>query len=234
MKAVVFAGPTITRDEGSALLDAEWRPPAAQGDVYRAAREGFDAIGIIDGYFEVVPSVWHKEVLWAMSRGARVYGSASMGALRAAELADFGMVGVGEVFERFRDGTFEDDDEVAVVHAPAEEGYRAISEAMVNIRATLRAAGQAGVISEAIRDALERKAKALFYPDRQLALIAREEPALRAWLAGARVDLKRLDARAMLARVRDDLAGGEAPEPARYLFEHTDAWEAMVRAAAKT
>ena len=88
--------------------------------------------------------------------------------------------------------------------------------------------------TEAIRDALERKAKALFYPDRQLALIAREEPALRAWLAGARVDLKRLDARAMLARVRDDLAGGEAPEPARYLFEHTDAWETMVRAAAKT
>lgn len=234
MNAVIFAGPTLPRDEGSALLDAEWRPPAAQGDVYRAAREGFDAIGIIDGYFEVVPSVWHKEVLWAMSRGARVYGSASMGALRAAELANFGMVGVGEVYERFRDGTFEDDDEVAVVHAPAEEGYRAISEAMVNIRATLRAAAEAGVIAESTRDALEHRAKALFYPDRHLATLAREEPTLRAWLTEGRVDLKRLDARAMLTRMRDDLARGDAPEPVRYLFEHTDAWEAMVRAAAKT
>ncbi len=233
MRAVVFAGPTLTRDEGSAILDAEWRPPAAQGDVYRAAREGFDAIGIIDGYFEVVPSVWHKEVLWAMSRGARVYGSASMGALRAAELADFGMVGVGEVFERFRDGTLDDDDEVAVVHAPADEGYRAVSEAMVNIRATLRAAASAGVISEATRDALERDAKAMFYPDRHLAPLAREEPALRAWLVGGRVDLKRRDALAMLTRMRDDLTRGEAPEPVRYLFEHTDAWETMVRAAAE-
>ena len=41
------------------------------------------AIGIIDGYFQQVPSVWHKEILWAMAQGVHVFGSASMGALRA-------------------------------------------------------------------------------------------------------------------------------------------------------
>ena len=60
--------------------------PSAQGDVYRVAQERPSAIGIVDGYFEGVLSVWHKEILWAMAEGIHVFGSASMGALRAAEL----------------------------------------------------------------------------------------------------------------------------------------------------
>ena len=54
------------------------------------------AIGVIDGYFDGVPSVWHKEILWALSQGIRVFGGASMGALRAAELDGFGMTGVSD------------------------------------------------------------------------------------------------------------------------------------------
>ena len=52
-----------------------------------------------------------------MSQGIHVFGSASMGALRA-ELCPFGMVGVGRIFEAYRDGELEDDDEVAVIHGP--------------------------------------------------------------------------------------------------------------------
>ena len=59
------------------------------------------AIGIVDGYFEGVLSVWHKEILWAMAEGIHVFGSASMGALRAAELHPFGMHGTGRIFEAF-------------------------------------------------------------------------------------------------------------------------------------
>ena len=66
-----------------------------------------------------------------------MFGAASMGALRAAELAAFGMEGVGAIFEAFREGVLEDDDEVAVIHGPAEFGYPVLSEAMVNIRRTL-------------------------------------------------------------------------------------------------
>jgi hypothetical protein len=74
-----------------------------------------------------------------LAAGIPVYGAASMGALRAAELAQFGMVGVGRIFEAYRDGVlepfdepFEDDDEVAVLHGPPELGHRAMSEALVN------------------------------------------------------------------------------------------------------
>src|SRR4051812_48389616 len=109
MKIYIFTGPTLSAAEGRRELDAVFLPPAAQGDVYRASLDAPAAIGIVDGYFERVPAVWHKEILWAMSQGIHVYGAASMGALRAAELAAFGMVGVGAVFKAFFTGELEDD-----------------------------------------------------------------------------------------------------------------------------
>ncbi|HEY0580591.1 MAG TPA: TfuA-like protein, partial [Chloroflexota bacterium] len=98
MTVYVFVGPTLPVDEARAVLEATYLPPVSQGDVYRAARAGARAIGIIDGYFERMPAVWHKEILWAMAEGVHVFGSSSMGALRAAELAPFGMTGVGDIF----------------------------------------------------------------------------------------------------------------------------------------
>ena len=118
MNAVIFAGPSLppaVRPEDPAL---EWRPPVKQGEVYEAALARPAIIGIIDGYFEVTPTVWHKEILWAMAQGIHVYGGASIGALRAAELHPFGMVGIGRIFEAYCDGTLTDDDEVAGTARP--------------------------------------------------------------------------------------------------------------------
>src|SRR4051794_26348046 len=96
LRVVAFIGPTISVDDARAELacECEFRPPVGQGDVTRAVADRPDVIAIVDGYFERVPAVWHKEILWAMAEGIHVFGSSSMGALRAAELADFGMVGV--------------------------------------------------------------------------------------------------------------------------------------------
>jgi len=58
MTAVIFTGPTLSAEEGRAIYSAEFRPPASRGDVYRVARTAPKAIGIVDGYFERVPSVW--------------------------------------------------------------------------------------------------------------------------------------------------------------------------------
>ena len=76
------------------------------------------------------------------------------------------MEGVGIIFESYRDGTLEDDDEVAIAHGPAKIGFRAGSEAMVDIRLTLRKAERVGVISKELQAALEKIGKELFYPDR--------------------------------------------------------------------
>ncbi len=157
MNLIVFTGPTLPEREARLYLEADYRPPAAIGDLYKAALSRPFAIGIIDGYYETTPSIWHKEVLWALKQGIHVYGAASMGALRAAELADFGMTGVGKVFEDYRDGAIEDDDEVAVLHSPAEMGYLQVSEAMVNIRATLNRAAADGVIDESSGETIDRR-----------------------------------------------------------------------------
>jgi len=37
MKPVVFLGPTLPASEAAAILDAEYLPPVAQGDLYRCA-----------------------------------------------------------------------------------------------------------------------------------------------------------------------------------------------------
>lgn len=231
----VFVGPTLSAEEARKELDAVFLPPAAQGDVYRAAREHPEAIGLIDGYFERVPAVWHKELLWAMAEGIHVYGSASMGALRAAELAPFGMRGVGATFEAFLHGDLEDDDEVAVMHAPAEEGYRPLSEAMVNIRATLASAERAEVLGSATRAALERLAKGIHYPERdyptllararQEGLPAAELERFRVWLPRGRINQKREDALAMLRGMREELASHPGPKRVSYSLSRTDAWE---------
>jgi hypothetical protein len=236
---MVFVGPTLTPAELAAAGDFVSLPPVAQGDVYRAVRRGARIVGIVDGYFSGAPSVWHKEILWAMSEGVAVFGCASMGALRAAELAAFGMRGVGRIFEAFRDGILEDDDEVAVLHGPAEIGYLAASEPMVNIRATLAEAETKGVLSAAARQALERFAKGLLFGERNWPILLAKAPALGVaseiaalgdWLPEGRIDQKRLDALAMLAEIRDLGAAG-LPRP-DFHFEWTYFWDAFVARAA--
>jgi hypothetical protein len=241
MKACVFVGPTLRPEDLPPAGEIDVLPPVAQGDVYRIAQVRPRAIGIIDGYFEGVLSVWHKEILWAMAEGIHVFGSASMGALRAAELHPFGMRGIGRIFEAYRDGELEDDDEVAVIHGPSETGYVALSEAMVNIRRTLADAERVGIIRTTTCDSLIRIGKDLFYHDRTydrlLACAADLVPAgqiqsLRAWLPQGRVDQKRADALAMLEAMQALLASGQAPMRADYTLEWTEAWDDATAAVA--
>ena len=236
-EAVVFVGPTLPRSEGALPAGIARRPPAAFGDVYRAAAAGARIIGLVDGYFEQVPSVWHKEILWAMQEGVHVLGSASMGALRAAELATFGMEGIGRIFEAFRDGVLMDDDEVAVRHGPAELGYPCLSEAMVNIRATLDRAVREEVVTTPCADAVGRAAKQLFYGDRTFTraidIAARTKGAavqeltwLKAWLPTGRVDQKQADAVEMLAEIGQRLRRGIEPKRAGFELQRSSLWEA--------
>jgi hypothetical protein len=230
MTACLFVGPTLAPAEIGRLADFTCLPPASMGDVYRAAGSRPRAIGIIDGYFEGVPAVWHKEILWAMSQGVHVFGSASMGALRAAELHEFGMRGIGRIFESYRVGELEDDDEVAVVHGPAETGYVCLSEPMVNIRATLEEAEQSGIVDRPTHVALIDRAKDLFYQDRtwQRLLEDVDTPPLRDWLPGGRIDRKQADALEMIAVMREFLAGNPEPMLPAFKFEWTDMWDIAV------
>jgi hypothetical protein len=230
LRAVIFAGPSLPAAYRPSDAAFEWRPPAKQGEVYEAALGRPVIIGIVDGYFEVTPTVWHKEILWAMSQGIHVYGSASIGALRAAELHTFGMVGIGRIFEAYRDSILSDDDEVAVLHGPKELGYPAITEAMVNIRATLDQAVAAGILNLPLAQRLTDLAKALFYKNRNWDTILRLASgnlapmpldAFTAWLPGGRVDQKRIDASDMIAAIQAQLSVGVTPLTVSFRFNNT-------------
>lgn len=238
--AIIFAGPSLPpKLRPAAGPSLQWRPPVRQGELYRAALTRPSIIGVIDGYFEVTPTVWHKEILWAMAEGIHVYGAASAGALRAAELDSFGMRGIGRVYEDFRDGVLQDDDEVAVLHGPEEVGYPPVTEAMVNIRVTLAAAVQQDVIAPEIAAGLREIAKRLFYKERSYEALLEAAanagwPAaslrdLVQWLPGGRVDQKQSDAHAMIATIRAHLRAGVNPLRISYRLADTAAWQAARR-----
>ena len=240
MRAAIFAGPSLPPGARPVpAIDIDWRPPVRQGELYRAALDRPAAIGVVDGYFEVTPTVWHKEILWAMAQGIHVFGAASTGALRAAELDRFGMRGIGGVYRDFRDGVLQDDDEVAVLHGPAELGYPAVTEAMVNIRATLAAALH-DAVDTALAAALTAIAKALFYKERTYpAIIAAARASgldaaglarFEAWLPSGRTDRKRLDALEMVDALAALVAAGTPPLTVDYQLADTAAWQAARRA----
>ena len=234
MIAVIFAGPSLPPPT-SPIAGIEWRPPVRQGDLYLAALSRPAIIGVADGYFEIMPTVWHKEILWAMAQGIHVYGAASIGALRAAELTDFGMKGIGHIYRQFHTGRLTDDDEVAVLHGPAEIDYVQVTDAMVNVRATIDRALQLGVVEPAFAARLVSIAKSLFYKDRtyEAILKAATEQGLApelvgrfaSWLPGGKVDQKRIDASEMLEAMTAHISSGVIPLKVSYEFSHTFAWE---------
>jgi hypothetical protein len=239
MTTHVFLGPTLSWDDALQILPSAIRqPPARAGDVYLAVKAGASVIAVVDGYFEQVPSVWHKEVLYALSRGVRVFGASSIGALRAAELHPFGMVGVGRVFEGYRDGIYEDDDEVAVVHASEETGFATLSEAMVNVRHALALVVDRGLIDAETHDVLVREMKRLDYPQRSWLVVPsiaeREQlpgeqiDALLGFVQSARPNVKRDDAIELLTALSaPDLLGLPPFEPS-FQFESTVFWDQLV------
>ena len=239
MNAVIFAGPSLPPSKRPAHSQLEWRPPLRQGDLYRAARTRPKLIGVIDGYFELVPTVWHKEILWAMANGTHVYGASSIGALRAAELADFGMKGIGRIYQQFVTGTLIDDDEVAVLHGPEELEFPQVTEAMVNMRATMERAVHLRILSAGDAAELLQIAKSLFYKERTyeavLTRAADLPPAhqalesFAAWLPHGKIDQKQLDAIEMVDVMIEHLARNVSPLRVSYTLAHTFAWEEACR-----
>jgi hypothetical protein len=230
---VVFAGPSLpdARDHASTV---RVRDPAALGDVAKAVLEGANVIGIVDGYFENVASVWHKELLFALSAGVTVVGGASMGALRAAECAPFGMTGVGTVFAAYASGALVDDDAVGQVHGPAELGYVPLSEPLVNVTATVELLAGQGLISTEESAAIRASATAMFFKLRTFAAILKNTRLdsarmmeIRALCVSHRRDVKREDALSLLHIVEatDD---ARKPAPTDWKFAETQMWTRLL------
>ncbi|WP_208247569.1 TfuA-like protein [Rhizobium sp. T1473] len=166
---VIFAGPSFGADIrtlGAKNPSIHFRGPAARGDILQAVQDGAHAIGIVDGYFGEVPSVWHKEILYALQHNVVVVGGASMGALRAAECAAFGMVGLGSIYEDYAQGRLIDDEAVALVHAPEELGWLPLSIPWVDFQPTIDDLYRTGAVSLAEHKMLLLAGRFLHFSER--------------------------------------------------------------------
>ena len=227
-RPVIFLGPSLPPDAARSLAagEVEWREPARRGDIYRAVRDGATRIALIDGYFGAEPTVNHKEILWGLRQGCRFWGGASLGALRAAELHPFGMVGIGVVFARFLAGDLHRDDEVAVVHAPGELGFARLSEPLIHIRIAVENAIRAGEMPPPVGQSIVCAAAALPIEERSLdravecsGAVCAARPSLVETLRRHWTDQKACDAEAVIvAAMRDE------PSPVPSAFDFHDTW----------
>jgi len=184
----VFLGPSLERIQASQILAANYYPPARMGDIYRLLGSGVRIIVLIDGVFHQEASVWQRELLEALDNDIMVIGASSMGALRAAELHSFGMIGHGTIFEWYRDGFIDGDDEVALNHADESNGFRPFSEPLVNIRYNLMEAVRQGCISQQQGAELIEYAKRTYYADRAYNQLFHSE-VVKKWAQGLRTQL---------------------------------------------
>lgn len=173
---LVYLGPSLPLAKAREILpNALYRPPARQSDIVSdVIALNPNRIILIDGEFRGNLSPWHKELIFALQYPSvkAIYGSASMGALRAAELDYLGMIGIGQIYEWYRDGVTEDDAEPAVLYSQRDgpEGplYYVNTVPLVNIRAAVEHyerefSGES--VALAAREFLEA-ARKVFYMDR--------------------------------------------------------------------
>ena len=226
---ILFAGPSLPDAAAFCGETIHVHPPAVHGDVLAAVRAGATAVGIVDGRFEHVAPVWHKEILYALDKGVSVFGAASMGALRAAECDTFGMIGIGRIYKDYASGRRVDDADVALLHGPVELGYPALSLALVNAEATLDRLEVEEAIDKSYISRLESAARGLFYKDRSWATVieraGRKEDCkcLLQLIHAKTVNQKREDALALVTAMINFKPQTPAKQ-ANWTFRETSLW----------
>jgi len=208
-KVVVFVGPSLRHKEAQIILEADYRPPAERGDIKKASQQNPHTICLIDGVFSQDCSVSHREILQTLQKNINVVGASSMGALRASELDRYGMKGIGEIYSRYKQGTINSDDEVALTFSP--QNYQPLSTPLINIRYNLEQATQKNIITQQEMEKLIQETKKKFYPKRNYSLllkIARKHPRinhseLKQFLEENKVDLKKEDAKKALKYIKN-------------------------------
>jgi hypothetical protein len=171
MKLHLFVGPTASDIEHilGELADVVVHSPVKRGDIKTLITEQATpaVIAIVDGTFHSFPSVGHSEIRHAIQAGWKIWGLASMGAIRASEMKHLGMYGYGVVYGHYANDPEFDDDEVTLVHE-IEPPFRALSEPMIHIRGFIDALLRMKKISKVSADAIINSLKERWYAERTL------------------------------------------------------------------
>jgi len=212
----IYAGLSLDAAVARTVLPrASFSLPIARGELVRDIDEGVQVVVLIDGKFHQNLAVAPDEIRDALSCGLRIYGASSMGALRAAELQSFGMIGHGLIFEHIAAAKIFRDDFLGQVFSEEGDIIRSGSFAYIDLLMNLLELERGQHITHEKVRRLLRIYGDLFYEGRSW-------PALRRALSGgARSDQdllpmaeaacrrmgsqKRRDALGVLQLVRTDL-----------------------------
>lgn len=214
-KPIIFVGPSLSLQKARKIFDADYRGPAKKGDLLvlsasslislKNRPNAINFVGLIDGLFLQDYPPTPIEVFQLLSnKNFRVVGGASIGALRAVELEKFGMVGIGKIFELFKNGTTNADDEVAVTFHPSD-GVSIQSEAMIDIRFNLFIAHKKNIITKRTKHIIAKTAKSIYFPYRNYSNVieetrtkfpelSRELDSFSSYINHHRLSLKEIDA----------------------------------------
>ena len=163
MTTFVYVGPSMPHEDACKILNAEYLPPVQRGDLQNIP-DDVDTVVIIDGVLLNDAAVGHREILSLLKSGINVIGGGSMGALRAAELGSFGMKGLGRIYEEYKSGRVDGDDEVVLAYDPFS--LAPLSEPLINFRLNLYEAVNNDVISKNVADEIISALKKVYYPHR--------------------------------------------------------------------
>ncbi|HLB69577.1 MAG TPA: TfuA-related McrA-glycine thioamidation protein, partial [Candidatus Methanoperedens sp.] len=163
---------SINHQDAEKILDADYRSPVRRDDIRKLMKSLPDIIGIIDGVFFDSAAVAHREIIEAIRNGIIIVGGASMGAIRASELDSYGMIGVGRIYEMYRNGVIDSDDEVAVTFDA--ETMKPLSIPLLNVRVTVKALVDLGILNNDESAGIIGITRKIFYPDRNYQNILNE------------------------------------------------------------
>jgi hypothetical protein len=163
---IIFLGPSLSQKEAQTIFpEAQYMSPAKKGDLLQlAADPQANMVGLVDGVFmQDYPPTPIEVYQLIKKKNSVIAGAASLGALRAVELAKFGMVGIGTIFRLYDSCKIIADDEVAVTFGP---NHLLESEALVDIRYNVFRARKRGIISSLTGATLVKVAKRIYFPHR--------------------------------------------------------------------
>lgn len=139
-RVILFGGPTLYGLPPSTLtnLPLLQQPPVVRGDL-DALINAVDHPGeivIADGIYSPGNPLEEAEVIRAFTRGWKLWGVSSTGALLAAQMKTPGLRGFGAVFRHFLLNPQFGRDEIALLHSP-EPPYAPFSEPLIHLRLLL-------------------------------------------------------------------------------------------------
>ena len=120
------------------------------------------------------------------------------------------MIGIGSVYRDYAEGLRTADEDVAIVHGPAELGFPPVTEALVDIEATLEHLRARQFIAATIADLLAQTARSIHFKDRTWDSLfdaaGLRDPAVHRIIRANTVNRKCEDAWLLVRAMADDAA----------------------------